>query len=132
MNVSDSLDAFVVGTVLAVGLALATVLLLRKALLTLLVELCGSPGRAVFWLGLVSLTIVLTSLLGLLISFPMDDAGWKDHPHVPGVVSAFRTSVLFVLLTLGALAFVLMAGIGAHERRERLGRTRTAASGPPV
>ena len=128
MNV---LNAFWLSASIAVGIATLTVLLLRRALGVLLVELCGSLGRARFWAIFSSISIVLTALLGMLASFPLsENAEWAAFPQIPVVLAAFRLSLLFLLLALGTLGFALMLGISSfeHRRRQEISRSGYAST----
>jgi hypothetical protein len=136
MNV---LDAFWLSASVAVGIAILIVLLLRRPLDVLLVELCGTAGRARFWSVFSSVSIVLTALLGMLVCFPLSEGReWAEHPQLPLVLAAFRSSLFFLLLALGALGFILLLGIGSYERRRRYDAQRGlepawgGAAPPPV
>lgn len=116
----NTLGAFWLSASIALVISVFVVTLLRRSLDGLLVELCGSAGRARFWSTFSSVTIVLTALIGMLASFPLsEDRGWSDYPHLPTVLSAFRTSLVFLLFALGTLGFVLLIGIASYERRRR-------------
>ena len=116
----SSLTAFAWSVAGAVGAASIAVLLLRRSLGALLLELCGSRERAGFWSIFCSVTIVLASSIGMLASFPLSDGrGWEGHPELPVALSALRTSLVFLLLALGTLGFVLLLGIASYERRRR-------------
>jgi hypothetical protein len=114
------LNAFWLSVAVAVGIATLTVLLLRRSLGALLVELCGTQGRARFWAIFTSVSIVLTALLGSLTSFPLsENSDWAAYPQIPVVLASFRLSLLFLLFSLGALGFMLMLGISNYEHRRR-------------
>lgn len=128
----NTLMAFWFSASIAIVISVFVVLLLRRSLDGLLVELCGSAGRARFWSTFFSITIVLTALIGMLVSFPLSErAGWADYPHIPTVLSAFRTSLVFLLVALGTLGFVLMLGISSFERRRRYELRAGWGSTPP-
>jgi hypothetical protein len=125
------LYAFELSAALALTLALVTVLFLRRSLDALLVEVCGTPGRAKFWTLFASTSIVLATLLGMMASFPLDEGrAWAGYPGIPIALAAFRLGLLFLLFALGSLGFVLLIGIGNYERRVRW--TREAPVAPPV
>ena len=114
------LTAFWVSVAVAVGFSALTVLLLRRSLDLLLAELCGSASRARFWLVFTSVAIVLFALLGMMVAFPLaEDRDWAGSPQLPLVLSAFRSSLVFLLLSLAGLAFVLLLGISSYERNRR-------------
>jgi len=116
----STLNAFWLSASIAIALSVLVVVLLRRSLDGLLVELCGSPGRARFWSTFSSVTIVLTAMIGMMVSFPLSgDGAWTDHPQLATVLAAFRASLVFLLLALGTLGFVLLIGISSFERRRR-------------
>ena len=117
MNV---LTAFWLSATTALGFSVLTVLLLRSPLDLLLVELCGSANRARFWLVFSSVAIVLIALLGMLFAFTFSPGlSWSEYPQLAVVLGALRTSILFLLMSLGGLALVLLLGIRGLERNRR-------------
>lgn len=123
------LAAFWFALSLALGLAVLTVFLLRRSLQTLLIEVCGTRTRATFWTLYSSIAVVLTAFLGMLASFPLSEGReWADFPWFPSIVSAFRLSLLFLLIALGGLGLVLLVGIGSYESRRRF----EASTIPPI
>ncbi len=54
---------FILGIGLTVASSLAVAVYLRPALRSILVELCGTPQRAVFWVAFCNLAIVLTPMI---------------------------------------------------------------------
>ena len=117
MNV---LSVFLSSAAVAVGFSALTVLFVRRPLHVLLCELCGNEARARFWSVYLSVAIVLTALFGMLVSFPLgDDQRWADQPGTALVLAGFRTSLLFLLIVLAALAIVLLTAIGRFERDRR-------------
>ena len=135
MNV---LTAFWLSAAAAVGFSALTVLFLRRPLDMLLAELCGSANRARFWLVFTSVAIVLFALLGMMIAFPLSEGrDWAGSPQLPLVLGAFRSSLFFLLLSLGGLAFVLLLGISSYERNRRWSQRagtdpNWSSSAPPV
>jgi uncharacterized membrane protein YhaH (DUF805 family) len=112
------LSAFWLSVGIAVGISTLTVLLLRRSLGVLLVELCGTAGRARFWAIFSSVSIVLTALFGMLTDFPISgSADWAAYPQIPVVLAAFRQCLAFLLFSLGTLGFALLIGISSFERR---------------
>jgi hypothetical protein len=85
------------------------------------VEVCGTRTRGTFWTLYSSIAVVLTAFLGMLASFPLSEGReWAESPWFPSMVSAFRLSLLFLLIALGGLGLVLLVGIGSYESRRRL------------
>ncbi len=61
---------FVVGVGLTLAASVTAVSYLRPALRSILVELCGTPERAVFWVAFCNLTVVLTPVIFALQYVP--------------------------------------------------------------
>ena len=124
--------AFLVSATVSLCFALVAVGLLRPSLDKLLAELCGGEHRARFWQVFVSVSIVLASFFGLLVSFPLSDAAWDGYPQLPAVLGALRMSILFLMSSLGGLALVLLSGIRDFERRRApVDRPRELGGLPP-
>ncbi len=115
----NSMTAFLVCVSLTVGFAVFLVLVLRRPLDVLLIELCGNPGRARFWSTFWSVAIVLSGLFGMLTSIPVDEERWSDYPSLPLVLVGFRASLFYVLGALVALALVLLVSIRRFEQGMR-------------
>src|SRR5262245_8383901 len=97
---------------LATGLAVLVVLALRSSFLRLLVDLCRSEVRGRFWFAFASVSTVLTTLFGSLAAFPTGQlASWKDGWSLEIVVSSFRAGLSGLLLSLAAIALVLLVSI---------------------
>ena len=115
MNV---LAAFALAASVAVGIAALALRALHAPLSAVLLELCGTSGRARFWSAFSVVTIVLSALFGMLVSFPLsENYQWSDYPMLPVAFSAIRFSLFFLLMALGMLGFVLLLGIGTENRR---------------
>ena len=115
-----TLAAFWMSASIAVAVAALVLVLLRGSLNAMLLELGGSVGRARFWSTFCSITIVLTCVIGMLASFPLSvEGGWAETPNVPTVLATLRTTLVFLLLALGALGSALLLGTSGHERRRR-------------
>jgi hypothetical protein len=113
----NTLNAIALAATLAAAFALVLVLLLRRPLHVLLLELCGNEGRARFWSVYWAALIVLSALFGLLVSAPLEDVErWAESPAAPLVLTGFRASLCAVLLVLGLLALVLLRSIARFER----------------
>jgi hypothetical protein len=98
---------------LATGLAVLTVLVLRSSFLRLLVDLCRSEIRGRFWLAFASVSIVLTTLFGSLAAFPTGQlASWRGEWSLEIVVASFRAGLSGLILSLAAVALVLLVSSG--------------------
>jgi len=116
--------AYVLGLGLALLASLAVVLVLRRPLLRLLVELCGNETRAGFWAAFSHVTLVLAPLLGALHRRP--EAGADAVFEVSRQLEWALGGLLFAVLAVG---LVLARFIAAFERQHG-GRAeaRSAAS----
>lgn len=104
---------------LATALAVLSMLLLRRSLFQILIELCGNEARARFWQGMASLAIVLMTLFGVLLTLPPKDPElWSNAPGLREVLGGFRTGVFGLLVSLGILSFVLLLSINGAARRQ--------------
>jgi hypothetical protein len=111
-------SAFALSAAISLGLAVLTILLLHRSLGALLLEVCGSAGRARFWSSFSSIVVVLHAWLGMLVSFPISAAkAGADVPALATVFGAFRISLVFLLFGLGVLGFALLIGISNYEHR---------------
>jgi hypothetical protein len=116
---------FLVSATVAMLLAVAIVLYSRKALYELLVELCGNGARAHYWASFAGLFLSLSTLYGVLVSWPGTDARLStDFPALSAGLSSFRAGVLGLLLALGCIAIVMFLGIHRHENRMAQARRR--------
>ena len=64
---------YVTGLAVSLLLSLSVVFYLRKPLYQLLVEVCGTPDRARFWMQITNLSFLLTSMLMALSYRPYED-----------------------------------------------------------
>jgi uncharacterized membrane protein YhaH (DUF805 family) len=104
--------------VMALVLAMAVVLISRRSLHALLVELCGTAARADYWSRFAGLFLVLCTLYGVLISLPLADGrAASEFAEARLALASFRASVLGMLLALAGIAFVLLISIRRHEER---------------
>lgn len=105
---------------LATCFAVVSMLLLRRPLHSLLVEVCGNEGRARFWQVMASLLIVLMTLFGVLLSLPSSThMAWVDYPGGREVFVGLRTGLFGLLAALGTLSFTLLLAINNFERNAR-------------
>src|SRR4051812_12176834 len=109
---------FLVSATLAMLLAVGIVLYSRKALYELLVELCGNGARAHYWALFSGLFLSLSTLYGVLVSWPGTDSRLStDFPALSAGLSSFRAGVLGLLLALGCIAIVMFLGMHRHENQ---------------
>jgi hypothetical protein len=111
--------AYLISALSALCLAMAIVLISRKALGQLLVELCGNDARARYWTLFCGLFLVLCTLYGVLAELPAGDA--RSSAGFPGLLAGllgFRAGVLALLLAFMGTALVLVVGIHRFEARK--------------
>lgn len=109
MNVLPTLIACVG---LATALAAATVLSLRASLRKVAVEACSSESHGSFWVAFSNICIVLTTMLGTLLVIRTDRlAAWDDRASLGSIVECFRAGLLGLMLSLAAMALVLLVSI---------------------
>jgi len=111
---------------LAVALTLVAsvvvVLLLRRPLLNLLIDLCGTQTRAAFWAAFSNVTLVLTPLLGAMHRQPgAGEPAFELAAQLEWALGGLLASVLVV-------GVVLARSIASFERMRGV-RARTAAAG---
>ena len=103
-------------------LAVVIVLLLRKPLFDLLVELCGNADRARFWAVFSALFTVLSTVFGVLASLEVSDQLFDEYLWLVFMLTSIRAGVVGLLMALIAVAFVLLGAIhrfdeiDAHRR----------------
>ena len=129
----NALIGYSASVALATTLALTIVLLSRKSLRQLLVELCGSAARAEFWTMFAGLFLMLCTLFGVLSSLPRGDSGVAaENPELVAALSTFRSGLLALLIASICVACVLLRSIA---RFEQLASRRTPSwmgSAPPL
>jgi hypothetical protein len=116
-------SVYLVAIGLTVAVSIAVVLLLRRPLQDLLVDLCGTPTRAAFWAAFSNVTLVLAPLLGAMHRTPGDgEPAFELAAQLEWALGGLLASVLLVGL-------VLARSIVAFERQQRsAARTAHAAS----
>lgn len=106
MNVSiANLDAvFVFDVAITAFLLIGIILYVQKHLRPLLIELCGKPERANFWLAFSNVTLLLIPLIFALGFEP--DFGPKKTVILE-MAAQLRYSLIGFVVTLGGLGLVL-------------------------
>jgi len=127
--VENPLLAVATGVVFPSALAIGIVLLLREPLLNLLIELCGNPARARFWAMFSILFTVLCTLFGVLAFLPLSGDAFADHATMVLTLTTIRAGVLGLLLSLAAIAALLLSAIGKYEEAAARRNPQTV-SGP--
>lgn len=69
----ESITIFSTGLGIALILSLIIAIYLNKALVQILVDLCGTEPRARFWVRITNVSIILTAMLMALSYEPSDD-----------------------------------------------------------
>lgn len=99
---------FVAGVILTGAVCALVVLTLDRPLRTILVELCGTPGRARFWSALSRVVLVAVPLIFALNAQPDPDA---DVPVVLGLATQLKWALIGVVLAAVVLGLLLAAFI---------------------
>jgi hypothetical protein len=112
---------FVTGVVLSVSVSLGAVAYVRSALHSLLVELCGTPERAKFWLAFSNITLVLVPLIFALACEPETGPG-------KNVIFEMAAQLKYVLVgfvvPLTTIALILSRFIPRNQQRLSPGSIR--------
>jgi hypothetical protein len=110
----SAVNALFIGLAVMLLVATGILLLLRKSLQQLLVEICGEEHRARFWGQLYSASVLLTvGLAGLL--FPPEEGAVDNVLY--SLLPMFRGALLGLLLCLGILAMTMAQFIAENDRR---------------
>jgi cytochrome bd-type quinol oxidase subunit 2 len=117
----SAVSALFIGLAVMLLVATGVLLLLRKSLHQLLVEICGEEHRARFWGQLYSASLLLTvGLAGIL--FPPEEGQVNNMLY--SLLPMFRAALVGLLLCLGILAMTMVQFIAENDRR----RNATTAS----
>ena len=95
---------FLSGISIVTLLFIGTVLYIRNHLRALLVELCGTPERARFWLAFSNVTLVLVPLIFALDYKP--EIG-PDRSSVFEIGTQLKHAIIGFVIALSSLAFIL-------------------------
>jgi hypothetical protein len=106
----SSSGLFAIGLVIAMAFSAAAVVYLRRPLLTILVDLCGSRERAGFWVAFSNVTLLLVPLLFAMQYTPALTSGET-------VLLEIATQLKWALFGLLAAVCVLGCVIGRFVRR---------------
>ena len=109
---------FAIGTVFALVMSLATVLVLRPHLARLLEEICGNARRASFWIVLSCLCIFLLGVLAGSVSSGYPSTATPNTQQLFfGLITQVRSCLIGLLASLLVLAMMLMSSIRRFEAR---------------
>jgi hypothetical protein len=126
---------FAIAGVIAVLATAVTVAVLRPHLLRLLDELCGSRGRASFWLVVSLLTIAICGVLSgtATYGYPDQDQAASSQDVFLGALTQLRPLLIGLLGSVLLVAWVVGQGIRGFERRadRRAYYAAIQASPPP-
>jgi len=95
---------FLCGLAVAAGASLAVVAYLRRSLLRILVDLCGSEDRARFWLAFSNVTVTLVPLLFALHQRPSADS---HAAPIFEFADQLEIALLGLVISVFVLGFVL-------------------------
>ena len=123
-------------TLIAVGATAAiAILVLRKSLRNILIDLCGNEHRATFWSMFASVCILLASLIGAMLFPP----GISSHAGSDEVfIAAFNSfragmvGLLCALVAMGLIIAIFISGAAVENSRRDLTEGRTFVGGEPA
>ena len=109
-------QAYVFGIAALLLAAIALILLVRKPLHAILLELCGAEHRASFWERLYDAAVILGVLFFSFWAPPLPEPGsatiaFEDY------FGLLRAGSFALLASLGVLAFLMLVFISKHDRR---------------
>ena len=109
-------QAYLFGIAILLLAATALILLVRKPLHAILVELCGAEHRASFWERLYDAGVILGVLFFSFWAPPLAEPGsatvaFEDY------FGLLRAGSFALLASLGVLAFLMLVFISKHDRR---------------
>jgi hypothetical protein len=100
----NTTSAFLVGTALVLLGCSAIVAYVRTHLRSLLIELCGTPERANFWLAFSNVALIVVPLIFALEYTPELGPG---KSVVFDMAAQFKHGLIGFVVTLGCLAIIL-------------------------
>jgi hypothetical protein len=108
----NDVTGYVSSLFLTIAIALVVAFVLRRPLGELLVELCGNERRARFWAAFTSITLVLGSMLGTLLSIPgVGEPAWDGVGGLRGLLVGLRSGTFLMLTVIAVMGFVMLVGI---------------------
>ena len=113
----SGINLFVVSLSVSLTVSLSILVILRKPLRSVLVELCRSDSHAEFWLQLGSIWVTLVPAVSVMFH-PVVAGAVDDMPAAMlELVVRVRTSIIGLLLALAVIGLVLFVYISRHERK---------------
>jgi hypothetical protein len=97
-------SAFIVGTALVLLGCSAIVAYVSRHLRSLLIELCGTPERASFWLAFSNVALIIVPLIFALEYTPEVEPG---KSVVFEMAAQFKYGLIGFVVTLGCMAIML-------------------------
>ncbi len=109
---------FALGVLLGLAVSLATVVVLRPHLASLLVEICGTRARAGFWVVTATLSLFLFGALASTVSYayPVTDAAATTAGLFFGLVTQLRVCLFGLLVGVLVVAWLLVGSIRRYEQ----------------
>lgn len=105
-------SAFLIDVAMAAALFMGIVGYVKRHLKALLIELCGTPERANFWLAFCNVTLVVVPLILALDYWP--ELG-PDRSAIFEMATQIKHALLGFVVTSGALALVLLRFISTGK-----------------
>jgi len=97
--------AFLLDIALAAFLLVGIVAYVKKHLKTLLLELCGTPERASFWLAFSNVTLILVPLI-FALDYKLEFG--PEKPAIFEMATQLKYALIGFVLTLDSLALILI------------------------
>ena len=111
---------FAIGMSLGLVVSVATVLVLRPHLASLLEEVCGTRARASFWVVTATLSLLLFGALASTVSFGYPGgraaAGAAPPELFFGLVTQLRTCLIGLLAGVLVVAWLLVGSVRRYEQ----------------
>ena len=109
----DPITGFFIALGMLFVLAVATLVCVQRPLNDILIEICGAPHRARFWVRFFGATLLLSVLFFCLWSPP--DASSKVIT-LHEIIGMLRAGLFGLLIAMGLLAFIMLVWQSRFER----------------
>lgn len=99
----DEITTYLTGTGLALVISLTVVLYLRKNLLNLLTDVCGTESRANFWMSISNICLVLVPFMLALTYKPdmQDNVIFELSRNISRSLFGLIGTIIFISLSIG-------------------------------
>ncbi len=114
----DSITVFFASMLAALALAAAVVLVLRKSLRSILIDLCGNERRAVFWAVFSSVCLVLATLVAAMLFPPALGSNPTNSEIFQSALVTFRAGAIGLLIALVAVGLMIASFVTLQPSRD--------------